>query len=198
MLFGVRRCYLQWLMLEKRLRGSRKEELFFIATLIPAAFQPLAILLCPTLMLNSCTILKANYSMEWFKCWEQVLDFNLLATFPTVHLLGDHSLNFLFVKAFGRHSNIFYVVLFKLVSDQSSHLSNIINTGCGSSNFSFSCLSLTQGVIISLSNFNDSFVLEKCLGSHLRRMFQEILILGNSQQLSRHISSAQARIWPKE
>ena len=103
-----------------------------------------------------------------------MLDFSLLAAFPTVLLLCDNSLNFLFMKIFGRHSNISYVVLFKLVSDQSSHLSNIINTGCDGSNFNIFCLSLTKGVMISLSNFNNSFGLEKCLGSHLRRMLREI------------------------
>ena len=44
--------------------------------------------------------------MEWFRCCEQGLDFNLITASPTVQLLGDlyhklyHSVNFLFMKSF--------------------------------------------------------------------------------------------------
>ena len=41
--------------------------------------------------------------------------------------------------------------------------SNIINADCDGSNFNFSFSSLTQEMMISSSNLNDTSVMEKCL-----------------------------------
>ena len=91
--FGNRRCYLQLFGPEgwcwKKVQGTQEKKNHFYCIVDSSCLRGNSQWFsCPKLMVNSCTDLK-SISMEWFKCWEQELDFNILEGFRKIQLLDD-------------------------------------------------------------------------------------------------------------